>query len=250
MTYLKYFFAFFSLFMLISAVFSLDIVKPSTYDGSILSLYPGLKTTMQFLKVESGTDVFVDSIKCENLVCSTANILGPYYVFDISPTNSDNGKITINYNLKGQTTDSKTVINVSNKSESLNVVVLMPTEAQFYEKTDVTVAVANDSDLQISGTINSNFPDDVFVPVKFTLEPKTKKEFKTQFYPKNPGYYDISYYVNIDGTNQKLKIGTHTVNINRNLKDFLSVSTKSFFPTNPVMCLYSSIIYFISLLTK
>jgi len=248
MVHLRYILAIFSLFILISTVSSLDIVKPSTYDGNTLALYPGLKTTIEFLKVESGTDVFVDSINCDNLVCGTVNIYGPYYVFDVSPTNADNGKITINYHLKGQTIDKKTIINVSNKGESLTAVVLMPTEAQFYQETDVTVVAVNNSDLKLSGKVNSNFPSDVFVPVEFSLEPKTKKEFKTQFYPKNPGYYDISYFLNIDGIDQKVKIGTHTVSINRNLKDFLSLPTKSYFPTNPVLYLYSSIVYFVSLL--
>jgi hypothetical protein len=220
---------------------------PGTIKDQTLVLYPGLNTSVGFLKMESGTQVFVDNIDCQGIACGTLKASGPYYVFDVYSNNVKEGKITINYHLKGQEGLKKNVLLVKNTDDSLTALVIAPNEAKFSESSEVTVILVNDSDLKLNGRFSTNFPDDVFVPVDFSLEPKTRKEFKTQFIPQNPGYYDLSYYVNIAGLGDK-KVGQHTVNITRELKDFLSLPTKSYFPTNPVMSIYSSIVYFISLL--
>jgi hypothetical protein len=244
----KYFFGlFFAIFALSSMIFALDLVMPGTIKDQTLVLYPGINSTVGFLKVEAGTQVFVDSVDCQGISCGTLKASGPYYVFDVFSNNSKDGKITINYHLKGQEGTKRNVLFVKNTADSLNALVIAPNEAKLFESTEVTVVLVNNSDLKLNGRLTSNFPDDVFVPVDFSLDPKTRKEYKTQFIPRNPGYYDLSYYVNVAGLGDE-KVGQHTVNITRELKDFLSIPTKSYFPTNPVLSIYSSIVYFISLL--
>lgn len=247
MVFKKFFGLFLAIFALSTMIFALDFVMPGTLDGKTLVLYPGLNATVGFLKVESGVQVFVDSVDCQGISCGTLKASGPYYVFDVYSNNSKDGKIKVNYHLKGFEDAKSNSLNVTNTVDSLNALVIAPTETKFFTSSEVTVVLVNDSDLKLSGILSSNFPDDVFVPVEFTLEPKTKKEYKTQFFPKNPGYYDLVYYVNVAGLDNR-KVGQHTVNITRELKDFLSLPTKSYFPTNPILSIYSSIVYFISLL--
>jgi len=247
MVFKKFFGLFLAIFALTSMIFALDFVIPGSFDGKTLIMYPGLNTSVGFLKLESGTQVFVDNVDCQGISCGTLKASGPYYVFDVYSNTSKTGKIKVNYHLKGSEEQKSNSFNVLNSDDALNALIIMPSEAKFFANSEATVVLVNNSDLKLSGKLTSNFPDDVFVPVEFSLEPKTKKEFKTQFFPKNPGYYDLVYYVNVAGLGDR-KVGQHTVNITRELKDFLSLPTKSYFPTNPVMSIYSSIVYFISLL--
>ncbi|PIU22184.1 MAG: hypothetical protein COT14_02405 [Candidatus Diapherotrites archaeon CG08_land_8_20_14_0_20_30_16] len=244
----KLFGIFFGLFLLLGIVTSLDIIQPGSYDSKVLALYPGLNTTVGFLKVESGTQVFVDSLDCKDVSCGTIKTSGPYYVFDVVAGNSKSGKITINYHLKGSVEELKNTIILSNSNDSLSVLIFLPTEAKFFEKTNAKIMIVNNSDLKLSGKITTNFPEDVFLPIDFVLEPKTKAEYETYFFPKNPGYYDLVFYVSVDGTDDSRKVAQQTVFIKRELKDFFALPTKSYFPTNPLLGLYSSIVYFISLL--
>ena len=243
----RYFIAIFILFILSGCVFALDFVLPGTFDGNTLVLYPNIATTVGFLKVESGVQVFVDTINCETVSCGPLKASGPYYVFDVLGTNKS-GKITVNYHLKGSEQNLKNIITITNTDDALTVLVFLPTDAKFFQKTEAKVLIVNNSDVKLTGQVGSNFPEAVFLPVNFDLDAKTKKEYTTYFFPKNPGYYELIYTLNVDGTNEKKEVGRHTVNIARELKDFLSMPTKSYFPTNPIMSLYSSIIYFISLL--
>jgi len=244
----RFLYVFIGFFLFLGLIFGLDIVLPGSYDSNVLFLYPGLSTTIGFLKVELGTQVFVDSLDCEGVTCGKVKTSGPYYVFDVFANNSKSGKITINYHLKGSVDNRKNTIIVSNSTDNLYVLIFLPTETKFFEKTEAKILLVNNSDLKLSGKVTTNFPDDVFLPVEFTLEPKTKKEFETYFLPKNPGYYDLVFYVNINGTDISRKVTQQTVFIKRDLKDFFALPIKSYFPTNPLLGLYSSIIYFVSLL--
>jgi len=232
---------------LLSSVYSLDFVLPGSLENSKINLYPELSIQVGFLKMESGKQVFVDSVDCEAIACSTLKASGPYYVFDILASSIQSGKVVVNYHLKGDETPFKHELDVVNIADNISALILLPNDAKFFERSEATVIVYNNSDLKVSGKVFSNFPDDVFVPVDFFLDAKSKKEFKTYFFPKVAGYYDLSYYLEVGSTKER-KVGSQTVKIERSVKDFLSLPSKSFFVTNPVYYLYSSIIYFISLL--
>jgi len=242
---LKYFLLFVSIILIFGTVYSLEIVSPETYDDNTLVLYPGMNVNISFLKQESGLQIFIDDINCTNVFCSKTKLNGPYYDFNVVGQEG-NGEIKITYHLKGQDKEKSAKIKVNISQDSLSVLVLMPTNAKFLQKTPANIFILNNSDLDLSGKVFSNFPDKVFPPVDFNISAKTKKEIATYFYPQNPGYYNIIFYREVNDSKTQQKLAEQTLKVSMTLNDYLSLPIKSFLPTNPVLELYSSIIYFIS----
>lgn len=242
-----YLFLVFSLFLLFSSVNALEFVLPSSFDGKNLVLYPNIKTTVGFLQSFEGNPVIVDSLFCEGVACGTIRSDGPYYLFDLTSGTLTTGKITLQYHYKGLETELAKEINVKIDSGSLILLPFLQNDFRLFDKYEIKILVKNSSDSRLIGKIYTNFPKDILPPISFDIGPKSQSEYTTEFFPKNAGYFDVSFYSKVENQHEN-KFFTKTIFVKKDLFNLFALSSTSFLPTTPQLELYSAILSFFYLL--
>ncbi len=238
----------FGMFLSIFFIFSvsaLDMVIPGSYDGNIIYSYPNNNFEIGFLKNFEGKNFFIDLVNCENLTCSAVETRGPYYIIKLSNLSLGESKLFLTYHFAGEIEPKEYNLKVFNSEENLKILFFMEDSLTIFENKMAKVLIVNNSDIKISGTVYSNYPDEIFKPIYFDLEPKQKKEFETFFYANKPGLQDLVIFYKISEEKQLIK---KTIFVNSDVKDFLSLPKYSYFATNPALYLFSSISYILSLL--
>lgn len=245
MDFYRLFFGLFLSIFLLFSVSALDLVIPGTFSGNKLNAYPNSYLEVGFLKNYQGKNFFIDSIDCVNLDCGEVETRGPYYIINLSDIAIGDSKISLKYHFIGEIEPQEYTLEIFNSEDNLKILFFMEDNMNIFETKMAKVLVVNNSDVKLTGKIYSNYPNEIFNQIHFELEPKQKKEYETFFYANKPGIQDLIVYYDLFGEKQLTK---KTIFVNSNIKDFLSLPKYSFFATNPIFYLYSSVSYILSIL--
>ncbi len=243
----KMLFLLFGIIFTLSFSYSLEFVLPTSFDGKELRIYPGLNIEVNFLNSINNQTIILDSLDCASLKCNVFELKGPYYGFEIINPPIGKYEINISYHYKGSEQNITEKITAIVSKDFLKTYILMTNEGNLFVEKKGVISFVNNSDNVFEGYLSTNYPQNILPNINFILDGRTNKEYNFSFIPKNPGNYDIEFYLNIKNLNKEL-ISKKTILINRNLQDFLSLPANSFFIANPIFYLYSSITYFIALL--
>ncbi len=238
------FLSIFFIFSILSGVSALDFVLPSSFNDTSLTLLPGTKAEVSFLQTFEGNQVFVDSLFCNGVFCSTVKSDGPYFLFDVTAGSLSAGKIDLKYHYKGFTEEFSKTILVNVDPKAFSVIPFVANDYRLLDKYETKVLVKNDSDAKLKGKIYSNFPEDIFAPIDFEIDSKSQKEYPTTFWPKNAGYFDMSIYLQLENLEEQ-KVFAKTVFVKKDLFNLFAMSHTSYLPTNPQFELYSAILSFL-----